>query len=69
MSVQNALKVIQKHRQNHMDSMPVADLKHLVELAAEENLSCSTEDLKKAFKIDWSMRWLKFSNQQPMHDQ
>lgn len=49
--------------------MPVADLKHLVELAAEENLSCSTEDLKKAFKIDWSMRWLKFSNQQPMHDQ
>lgn len=62
MSVQNALKLIRQYSAEKNERLTVfATLQDLVDISAQENLPCSTEELKKAFQIDWDMRWLKHS--------
>lgn len=57
MSVQNALKLIRQYRAEKNEKLKVsATLQDLVDLSAQENLPCSTAELKKAFQIDWDMR-------------
>jgi hypothetical protein len=61
-SVQNALRIIKKYREKDSQKLTTsATLKDLVDLSLQEDLSCSIEELKKAFQIDWDMRWLKNS--------
>lgn len=60
MSVQNALKLIRKYRERKdEDLIASVTLRNLVDLSGQEDLPCSLEDLKKAFQIDWDIRWLK----------
>ena len=62
MSVQNALKIIQQIREGRNGNATVAPtLEELVDLSTQENLPFSLEELKKAFQIDWDIRWLKYS--------
>ena len=62
MSVQNALRIIKKYREKDNQKLAISStLKDLADLSLQEDLSCSIEDLKKAFQIDWDMRWLKKS--------
>jgi len=61
-SVQHALQFIRQYRDSDKTKTIIPKtFEDLVELAKENNLSFNEEDLKKAFKIDWSMRWLKHS--------
>jgi len=61
-SVQNALRIIKKYREKENQKLTVSPtLKDLVDFSLQEDLSCSIEELKKAFQIDWDMRWLKNS--------
>jgi len=61
-SVQNALRIIKKYREKDGQKSTVSPtLKDLVNFSQQEDLSCSIEELKKAFQIDWNMRWLKNS--------
>lgn len=63
MSVQNALKIIQTYREDqNTKSATFSTLNDLVDLAIQENLPCSKEELKKAFQIDWDMRWASSSD-------
>ncbi|WP_143310052.1 hypothetical protein [Chitinophaga vietnamensis] len=62
MSVQNALKIIQQYREQEREDCQVPlTLEDIVDMSVEENLPFSLEELKKAFQIDWDMRWLKYS--------
>lgn len=62
MSVQNALKIIKKYREKENQKLTVSPtLEDLVDFSLQEDLSCSVAELKKAFQIDWDMRWLKNS--------
>jgi tagatose-1,6-bisphosphate aldolase len=61
-SVQNALKIIRQYREKENENCQIfATLKNLVDMSAQEDLPFSIEELKKAFQIDWDMRWLKHS--------
>lgn len=60
MSIQNALKLIQKSREDKSINFPTfKSINELVDFCEKENLPCSKEELVKAFQIDWNMRWLK----------
>lgn len=64
MSVQNALKIIRKYREEKKENLTIlSTLKDLVDISEQENLPCSKEEFKKAFQIDWDMRWLKHFSQ------
>jgi hypothetical protein len=59
-SVQNALRIIKKYREKDNQKLAISStLKNLADLSLQEGLPCSIEELKKAFQIDWDMRWLK----------
>jgi hypothetical protein len=58
MSVQNALKLIQKLRvESPIEN--IDSLEYIQNISPTYNLTCSVEELQKAFKIDWKMRWIK----------
>lgn len=60
MSLQNALKLIQRYREDRDRNLPtIKTLNELVEDSVKEELPCSLDELKKAFQIEWDMRWLK----------
>ncbi len=58
MSVQNALKLIKKLRSENLVENPIS-LEHLQIISPNHNLTCSVEELEKAFNVDWKMRWIK----------
>lgn len=52
--------VIKKYREKDIQKLAVSfTLKDLADLSQQEGFPCSIEELKKAFQIDWDMRWLK----------
>ncbi len=60
MSVQNALKIIQQYREQEDEKLTsFLTLKDLVDISGQETAPFSIEELKKAFQIDWDMRWLQ----------
>lgn len=60
MSVQHALTLIQKLRSNAIVIPATATpFSELVQLGAEHGLNCTQEELRKAFVLDWQMRWAK----------
>lgn len=64
MSIQNALKVIHQIRGKENENLKtIRTIRELADMSVQENLPCSVEELKKAFQIDWDMRWLKYSRQ------
>lgn len=62
MSVQNALKLIQKLREKNHNMTSDMCLPDLAKLSEEYDLPCTIEELKTTFYIDWKMRWAKFSD-------
>ncbi|WP_126245619.1 hypothetical protein [Chitinophaga rhizosphaerae] len=62
MSVQNALQLIQDLR-NRPAGRPanITTLEDLVQHSNQQNLPATTADFKKAFQVDWDIRWLQFS--------
>lgn len=62
MSVQNALKTIGKLRvQKGENFRGKCTLEDILDQAKKEGAECSIDDLRKAFQIDWDLRWLKYS--------
>lgn len=68
MSVQNALTLIQKLRQDKNKLKSISSLKDMAYLSAQFSLICTEEELRKAFQADWKMRWVKY-NAEDTNDQ
>ena len=59
MSLQNALRLIQKLRKEPPGETSMSiDLQGLIEKYGSE-FPCSVEELRKAFVIDWEMKWAR----------
>ncbi len=67
MSVQQALRFIQQIRQDEtlkekLGALGVdVEIERVVDLAQSAGWLCTAEELRTAFKYDWTMRWFHFS--------
>jgi len=62
MSIHSALRIIAKYREQQSREVEKnITLQDVLDKAREEGNPCSKDELRKAFQIDWDLRWLKYS--------